>query len=264
MSFLTTRPEALIAAAAALQALGSSMAAENAAAAAPTTGVAPAAADEVSALQAMLFSAYGTWYQNVSAQATAVHQMLVNTLGTNAGSYGNTEAANQVTTSAQALPGILSGLDSSSGATIGTPLGWGQNFGAAASDLIQVAPSQTPAEAAPAETALTGAAGAGASVTPSGPVGFGAAPLLAASGGATSVGGLSVPPSWAAGGLGSAGPAPATLTGAGWTGPAPDAARVTALPAGVPAVASANRGGLGLGAPRYGAKPIVMPKPTTT
>lgn len=264
MSFLTTRPEALIAAAGALQALGSSMAAQNAAAAAPTTGVAPAAADEVSALQATLFSAYGTWYQNVGAQATAIHQALVNTLGTNAGSYGDTEAANQVTTSAQALPGILSGLDSSSGATIGTPLGWGQNFGAAASDLVQIAPSQTPAEEGPGATGLTAGVAGGLPAPPSGPAGFGSAPLLAVSGAAPSVGGLSVPPSWAAVGAGSAGPTPATLTGAGWTGPAPEAARVTAVPAGMPAVASANRGGLGLGAPRYGAKPIVMPKPTVT
>jgi hypothetical protein len=34
------------------------------------------------------------------------------------------------------------------------------------------------------------------------------------------------------------------------------------MPAGVPSVASTGRGGLGLGTPRYGAKPTVMPKPT--
>ncbi|MDD4867138.1 MAG: PE family protein, partial [Mycobacterium sp.] len=76
MSFMTTRPEALTAAASSLESLGSSMAAQNAAAA-PTTSVAPAAADEVSALQAAQFSAYGAWYQQVSAQATAIHQALV-------------------------------------------------------------------------------------------------------------------------------------------------------------------------------------------
>ncbi|VAZ93854.1 PE family protein PE13 [Mycobacterium pseudokansasii] len=85
MSFVTTRPAALTAAAGALQIAGSSMAAQNAAAAAPTTGVVPAAADEVSALQAAQFAAYGTWYQQVSAQAAAIHQMLVNTLGSSAG-----------------------------------------------------------------------------------------------------------------------------------------------------------------------------------
>ena len=93
MPFVTTRPEALSAAASALQHLGTSMAAQNAAAAAPTTSMVPAAADPVSALQAAQFDAYGMWYQQVSAQAAAYHQLLVNTLGTSAGSYGETEAA---------------------------------------------------------------------------------------------------------------------------------------------------------------------------
>ena len=162
MSFVTTQPEALTAAASALQNLGTSMAAENAAAAAPTTGVAPAAADPVSALQAAQFSAYGTWYQQVSAQATAIHQMLVNTLGTSAGSYGDTEAANQTATGSTSLSGLLGGLtgsgtsssavsgaaaspaqvSSSTGATIATPFTWFQNVGAAASDFIALGQGQ--------------------------------------------------------------------------------------------------------------------------
>lgn len=103
MSFVTTRPEALMAAASMLEALGSSMDAQNAAAAAPTTSIAPAAADEVSALQAAQFSAYGAWYQQVSAQAKAIHQTMVNNLDTSAGSYGETETANRVTTAASSL-----------------------------------------------------------------------------------------------------------------------------------------------------------------
>ena len=50
MSFVTTHPEALTYAAGKLEMLGSAMAAESAAAAAPTVGVVPAAADEVSAV----------------------------------------------------------------------------------------------------------------------------------------------------------------------------------------------------------------------
>ena len=50
MSFVTTQPEALAATAANLAGVGAMMSAQNAAAAAPTTGVLPAAADEVSAL----------------------------------------------------------------------------------------------------------------------------------------------------------------------------------------------------------------------
>ncbi|HZU46303.1 MAG TPA: PE family protein, partial [Mycobacterium sp.] len=96
MSFVKTLPEALAAAATQLEALGSSMAAENGAAAAPTTAIAPAASDEVSALQAGIFSTYGQLYQTASTQAQAIHQQFVSLLGTSAGSYGETEAANQV------------------------------------------------------------------------------------------------------------------------------------------------------------------------
>jgi PE family len=96
MSFVTTQPEALTAAAVSLQGIGSAMSAQNAAAAAPTTGVVPAAADEVSALTAAQFAAHAQMYQAVSAQAAAIHEMFVNTLGTSAGSYATTEAANTV------------------------------------------------------------------------------------------------------------------------------------------------------------------------
>lgn len=96
MSFVTTQPEALSAAAANLSGIGSALAAQNAAAAAPTTGVVPAAADEVSALTAAQFAAHAQMYQAVSAQAAAIHEMFVNTLGTSAGSYTATEAANAV------------------------------------------------------------------------------------------------------------------------------------------------------------------------
>ena len=94
MSFVTTHPEALAAAAGALQGIGSTMSALNAAAAAPTTGVLPAAADEVSALTAAQFAAHAQMYQAVSAQATAINEQFVNTLGLSSGSYAVTEAAN--------------------------------------------------------------------------------------------------------------------------------------------------------------------------
>jgi hypothetical protein len=94
MSFVTTQPEALTSAAGTLQGIGSSINAQTAAAAAPTTGVAPAAADEVSALTAAQFAAHAQMYQSVSAQAAAIREMFVTTLGTSAGSYAATEAAN--------------------------------------------------------------------------------------------------------------------------------------------------------------------------
>jgi hypothetical protein len=300
MSFVTTQPEALMAAASQLETLGSGMAAQNAAAAPPTTGVIPAAADEVSALQATQFAAYGAWYQQVSAHATAVHEMLVNTLGTSAGSYQATEAANQAATSSASLSGVLGGLtgsgrsspglsgtlsslsgaaadppglSSSTGATIGTPILWGQNVSSAASDWWELAQGQflpgavswTPPGSGESTTiglaSDVGAALPAGAAGPAGTAASGGAPVLASVGQAPSVGGLSVPPSWAA----EAGPAasstPATLAGAGWTSAAPPTAPVTAMPAGMPAVASAGREGLGFGAPRYGVKPTVMAKP---
>src|SRR5580693_1858646 len=96
MSFVTAQPEALAAAAGSLQGIGSAMSAQNAAVAAPTTGVVPAAADEVSALTAAQFAAHAQMYQAVSAQAAAIHEMFVNTLGTSAGSYAAAEAANAI------------------------------------------------------------------------------------------------------------------------------------------------------------------------
>jgi hypothetical protein len=98
MSFVTTQPEALAAAAGTLQGIGSTMSAQNAAAAAPTTGVVPAAADEVSALTAAQFAAHAQMYQAVSAQAAAIHEQFVNTLGMSGVSYGLTEAANKIAT----------------------------------------------------------------------------------------------------------------------------------------------------------------------
>ncbi|GFG65030.1 PE family protein [Mycobacterium kubicae] len=94
MSYLTTQPEALASAAGTLQGIGSAMNSQNVAAAAPTTGVVPAAADEVSALTAAQFVAHAQMYQAVSAQAAAIHDMFVNTLGVSSGSYAATEAAN--------------------------------------------------------------------------------------------------------------------------------------------------------------------------
>jgi hypothetical protein len=94
MSFVSTQPEALTAAASTLQGLGSSLSAQNAAAAAPTTGVVPAAADAVSALTAAQFAAHAQMYQAVSAQAAAIHEAFVNTLGISSASYAATEAAN--------------------------------------------------------------------------------------------------------------------------------------------------------------------------
>lgn len=94
MSFVTTQPESLSTAANELQSMGTAMNLANTAAASPTTGVVPAAADPVSALTAAQFAAHAQMYQAVSAQAAAIHEQFVATLGTSANSYATTEAAN--------------------------------------------------------------------------------------------------------------------------------------------------------------------------
>jgi hypothetical protein len=272
MSFVTTQPEALLYAAGKLETLGSALAAESSAAAGPTTAIAPAASDEISALQSQLFAAYGQLYQSVRAQAAAIHEQYVHTLGTSAGSYRETEAAN---TAAAQLPSsgrsVVSNAVSPSAAS--DPPGdaplpnildiGGGNFGSATSDLLSMAgggllvrpDSVAPVSAISPAPALTGAASpTGAAGAPMG-VGLGSAGL----GQATSVGRLSVPPSWGTLVSNSATP-PTTATLTGWTAPAPQSPSVASVPAGVPAMATAGKAG-GLGAPRYGVKPTVMPKP---
>jgi hypothetical protein len=94
MSFVTAEPELLSGAASNLAGIGESMTAGTAAAAGPTTGVVPPAADLVSAFTAAQFAAHAHMFQEISAQAAAIHQQMVATLGQNAGAYAAAEAAN--------------------------------------------------------------------------------------------------------------------------------------------------------------------------
>jgi PE family len=96
MTFVTTQPELLTEAAGQLHGIGTAITGQNEAIAAPTIGVIPAAADEVSALTAALFASHAQTYQAVSAQAAAIHEMFVEMLSASAGSYATTEAANTV------------------------------------------------------------------------------------------------------------------------------------------------------------------------
>ncbi|QUR68668.1 PPE family protein, SVP subgroup [Mycobacterium spongiae] len=270
MSFLTTVPEELQAAATQLGAIGSTMAAQNAAAAAPTSAIAPAALDEVSALQAALFTAYGTLYQEVSAEAQAMHEMFVNTLGISAGTYGATESLNSsaAATPLSGVSSIIQGMTNAIPADINGNLANILNIGAgnwasATSTLVGLAgggllPAEEAAEGSAAIGAAEGLGELGAIAAAEGALGAGA-PIAAAAGAAGSVGMLSVPPTWAG---------PATLvssttplTSAGLTAGAASGAPGTFM--GMPAgLGSAARNSAGFGAPRYGVKPIVMPKPT--
>jgi hypothetical protein len=98
MSSLTVQTELLASAAADLGGLGSMLRNGNALAAGATTGVSPAAGEMVSALTAAQFAAHAEMYQAVAAQAAAIHDHLVATLGVSVNSYRTTEAANAVAT----------------------------------------------------------------------------------------------------------------------------------------------------------------------
>ncbi len=116
------------------------------------------------------------------------------------------------------------------GVTIGdvTPLGAGLGFG----------------------TTLAGASSGG----------FGGGATLAGMGTAAEVGGLSVPAGWSAAAPSAV--SDATLAGTGWTAAADETATgMGGAPGIMPGMASAGgKAGMGFGAPRYGTKPIVMPK----
>lgn len=267
MSYVTTHPEALEFAAGKLEGIGTALAAQNTASASSTVTVAPAAADEVSALQATQFSAYGNLYQQVSEEATAIHQAFVQMLATSAGSYGDTEVANSAATGTASLGGfdlfgqltqfgqfgILPGAISNSALGV---LAGGSNFGSAASDFIPL--TQQP-KVVLADEVPTAGPDTLAPVPTAAPAG-GGAPMLASMSQASTVGGMSVPPGWAGGTAPETASTPPKLVGAGWTA-APHSPQVSTVPGGLPSVASNGRTS-GLGVPRYGLKPKVMPKPT--
>jgi hypothetical protein len=297
MAYVSTAPAAIAAAASQLEGIGNSFSAESAAAAAPTTAIAPAASDEVSALQAGAFSTYGQLYQTVSADAQAIHQQFVNLLQSSSGSYSDTEAANQAGAAASSLsnasgaassaqPTTITGLISSlttllttgsNGLGPSSPLfsaGLDEvgNFASAESDLIGMGggglmtalagPSTAGADIGGLGSALASDVGpAGAVAGLGGAGGLGAAPVLAAAGTGSSIGPMSVPPSWAGGPGIPAASTPVTLASQSWAAGAPGGVSTGApsTMAGMPAVANGGRGGSSFGAPRYGVKPKVMP-----
>jgi hypothetical protein len=92
MSFLIATPDMVSAAAADLANLGSTLSQANTAAAAATTGVMPAALDEVSGAIATMFGAHGQAYQALSAQASQFHAEFVGALNAGANAYAGAEA----------------------------------------------------------------------------------------------------------------------------------------------------------------------------
>lgn len=296
MAFLTTQTEEMLAAEQLLSGINTNLAAQNAGAASATTVIAPAAADPVSAQQAAIFSAYGTQYQAIAAEAQALLENYAQTLGISSGSYGDTEAVNAAQSSLQALnaapladptaaatagsnpidilswllgfngqySGGLGGMFglSSNGANIGN-IGFG-NWASATSNLLGLAGGglldTSAADAAGSAADAAGLVDTTAPMAGGGMAGMGAMPVAAA-GQASLVGKLSVPPAWAGSATPVVGTSAAPLETVGWTAAAPQAGAGTVIP-GMPGMGAAARNSAGFGAPRYGVKPIVMPKPT--
>ncbi len=126
MSFVTAATEMMEAAAQDLAGIGSTVGEATASAAAPTTGIAAAGADEVSAMIAQLFGGHGQQFQALAARAAAFHEQFVNLLNSGANSYLTTEVANAQQTLASTLNG---------GGFSGITSGFTQQVGSAAAAL---------------------------------------------------------------------------------------------------------------------------------
>jgi hypothetical protein len=93
MSYVLAAPEMMAAAAADVAAVGSTLGAAHMAAVAPTVAVIPAAADEVSASIAQVFSRAGQEYHKLAGKAAAFGEQFVQHLTAGAGAYVAAEAA---------------------------------------------------------------------------------------------------------------------------------------------------------------------------
>ena len=94
MTSVIAVPELMAGSASELARVGSILGAANAMAATPTTALVTAAADEVSAAIASLFSSHGKQFQALSAQAAAFHAKFVQALNSAGSAYAAAEAAN--------------------------------------------------------------------------------------------------------------------------------------------------------------------------
>jgi hypothetical protein len=93
MSYVIAAPEMMTSAATDLATIGSDLSAAHTAAALPTAGLIPAAADEVSAGIAHLLSTYAGRFQTLAGKAAVFHEQFVHNLKSGASSYTSTEAA---------------------------------------------------------------------------------------------------------------------------------------------------------------------------
>ncbi len=134
------------------------------------------------------------------------------------------------------------------GNTIPTAISLGHTLAATTPAAIVGVSSVTP---------LTGAAAIGEGTLVNSVMGSGAAAGL---GGASAVGGLSVPAAWSSAAPATLASSTAPLEGSGWTAATDEAAAGGPVSGMMPGMAAAGKGAGAFAGPRYGFKPIVMPK----
>lgn len=110
MSFLAVTPELVASATADLLGIRSVLDAAQTAAAAPTTNVLAAAADEISTALARMFAGHGQDFQTMNGLAGAFHRDFLQALSAGAGRYLATEALNANATAASPAAATISTL----------------------------------------------------------------------------------------------------------------------------------------------------------
>ncbi|OBI56909.1 PE domain-containing protein [Mycobacterium sp. E796] len=123
MSSVLVVPEILETAAADVARIGSDVTAGNLAAAFPTTQLAAAGGDEVSAAIAALFGAHAQDYQAAAARATTYYEQFVRNLSAAAASYTATEAVNAASLSSELQTFLNAPLSTITGAWANSPFG---------------------------------------------------------------------------------------------------------------------------------------------
>ena len=122
MSFVITTPQILATAAADLADIGATVSEADAAAAAVTTGLVPAAQDEVSQAIGALFGGYAQEYHALSAQAAEFQEQLVQTLSASAASYLAAEGANAAALLQTARQDVVNAVNATSESLLGRAL----------------------------------------------------------------------------------------------------------------------------------------------
>jgi PE family len=115
MSYVMATPEIMAAAAADVASIGSTLRAAHLAAAVPTVAVLPAAADEVSAGIAQVFSQAAQSFQGLVGKASAYGEQFAQQLTAGGGAYAAAEAVNAASVAADSNSIIQELIDAPAG-----------------------------------------------------------------------------------------------------------------------------------------------------